>query len=245
MDEAQGNLVPRDAQSVETLAQVEALCVRGRDALVEASSIAEGRHVLAFASTLEHATRVRDMNADAVIAASRLRVEAERRIGELIRDEREAGRLASNGQRGPALVPEKALVDNEGFSQSTLADHGITYDEASKYGKLAAVPEAEFETVLAGVADEAKAKGVGVTRSAVLRAVDPEAEKTPDGRWVDADRFVDACKKASKLGEVALPTIRFGQYPSGDDPDLIRSGVVRIFTTLRDQINECLRALEG
>jgi len=46
--------------------------------------VTEAKDVLAAISTLEHAVKVRDMNQQSVIAASTLRIRAERRVGELI-----------------------------------------------------------------------------------------------------------------------------------------------------------------
>lgn len=209
--------------AVDPVAAVVAFCEQGRAALVQASTLEEGKHVLGALSTLEHAVKVRDLNADAVTAASAMRVRAERRVGELIRQEREAGRLAKP-EDGPRLraVRSDPLGQPEGMPE-TLADHGISYDQAAEFTRLADADEDTFERAVTDVTRDATRKPDGrqrhaaVTRSEVLRRIDPEREKSRETRWIEADKFVETCKRLAKQSDAAVTAIRFGLYP-GDLP---------------------------
>lgn len=69
-------------------------------------------------------------------AAMRVRIRAERRLGELIPAEQEAGRLASPGQ------------PKEMSSVMTLSDAGIPRNRSARAQELARVPEEQFEAAL-------------------------------------------------------------------------------------------------
>jgi hypothetical protein len=230
-------LVPRDAQSADSVAEIYALARVANESLAKATSIDEAQHVLAFASTLEHVVRVKDMADMAAVTASTLRVRAERRVGEMIQAERAAGTLATRAD-GPRL---RDLRGSTAEIPATLADHRIAHDQAQEFVKLAGVPADQFEAAVA----EQVAEGRPVTRKGVLRAVAPEVAKSPPERWLDGDRFVEACKRALALAEPAVAAMRFGQYPTSDDAAAVRSSAERVLTDLRHQIDVCLRAMGG
>ncbi len=69
----------------------------------------------------------------------RIRIRAERRMGELIDREQVAGRLASQNTGGHREVS----------SVATLQDIGIPRDRSARAQELARVPEAQFEAALA------------------------------------------------------------------------------------------------
>ncbi len=71
--------------------------------------------------------------------ASRIRVRAERRMGELLR------RMAETGERAPRGDAETSMSRGA----TSLADMGIPRDRASRAMQLADVPEQEFEAALA------------------------------------------------------------------------------------------------
>jgi hypothetical protein len=79
-------------------------------------------------------------------------VRAERRVGQLITVERGSGRLASVGGRGGAGsgrgnvgTPGKTKLDKpEDCLPSTLADHGISHDQAAEYARLANADDEVF-----------------------------------------------------------------------------------------------------
>jgi hypothetical protein len=85
--------------------------------------------------------------------ATEIKVRAERRCGEMLRD------TAASGERAPRGKPAKTSND------TTLSDMGLTRDESSRYQKLAAMPDEHFETAVA----TAKATAGEVTTAHMLR----------------------------------------------------------------------------
>ncbi|MEP7115243.1 MAG: hypothetical protein ABI862_18415 [Ilumatobacteraceae bacterium] len=174
-----GALATLDSATIEraSLTEVLAWCDQGRTALERAIKLTDGTNLLGVAKTLDYVVRVRDMNQEAVIAASRLRIMAERRVGELIAVERKAGLLASNGGDRKSHLRPISITAEDTDLPATLAKHGITLNEASAYAKLAAVPAETFDAKLDECATDAGKRRVGVARAAVLRALDPDAQQ--------------------------------------------------------------------
>ncbi|MEP7115501.1 MAG: hypothetical protein ABI862_19715 [Ilumatobacteraceae bacterium] len=236
-----------------SLTEVLAWCDQGRTALERAIKLTDATNLLGVASTLDYVVRMRDMNEQAVIAASKLRIMAERRVGELIASERKAGKLDSRG--GDRVRRQTNLDGNEVGRESisliaaetdpsTLADHGITYDEASAYAKLAAVPSDQFDAVLDECAAEAIKKRGCITRASVLRTINPEAEKRPDERALDFERFVDSCERAHQRAGVALTAIRFGNITRDHPwPEALVNTSRRILTALATDVAAILKEL--
>ncbi len=90
--------------------------------------------------------------------ATEIKVRAERRCGELLRDtERNKG----------ATVKGRMAVERHDTHNATLSDIGLTRDESSRYQQLAAMPDDHFETAVA-------------TAKATAGEVTPQAfERTP------------------------------------------------------------------
>jgi hypothetical protein len=78
------------------------------------------------------------------MGASRIRVRAERRLGEILKRMAETGERASRGGDPESNVARRDIGDTP-----TLADMGIPRDRASRAMHLAEVPEQEFEAALA------------------------------------------------------------------------------------------------
>lgn len=82
------------------------------------------------------------------IDASEIRFRAERRIGELMAAQREAGLLKAGGDR-PTQEEIRRVADKPIEKSITLAEAGIDKNLADRARKYAAVPEQEFESILA------------------------------------------------------------------------------------------------
>ncbi len=119
-----------------------------------------------------------ELERDAAIA----RVRAERKCGELLAEmeKRKGARMNGGG-----VVPAVVLDDRRGLR--TLSDLGITKDQSSKWQRLAAVPEREFE-------DAVSQPGIKPTTSHILS---PKQEPPPRmdslalwfwGRLLDMER---------------------------------------------------------
>lgn len=241
------SLVPVTAGSIDLadpVGHVLDLCQRGATALAEAQTVSEAKHVMAMTATIEAATKTLNLAGEAATAASALRVQAERRVGQLIQAEREAGTLAQHGgdRKLRSINLDQPEVDTPG--PSTLGDHGISYDQAAEFLRLADVPEDEFTEAVTAVQTEAVKRGTNVTRSAVLRNVNPQREKRPDERWLAADRFVTSCEAVNSRAKAALEATRWGQYPGDDMTPQVRNSVVRTLSAARSHISAVLEAME-
>lgn len=75
------------------------------------------------------------------VDAAEIRIRAERRLGEMLAQQKADGGLS----RGAAEKGANAVVANDRVQKPTLADVGISKDLSSRAQKLAAVPAAEFE----------------------------------------------------------------------------------------------------
>lgn len=153
--------------------KVLALIESGYAAINEAATIDHAKDVLAFASTLAHATRAKDLNAEICVEASTMRLRAERRLGELLDEAQERGEVRRNGDGGGKgrLAPERA----------SLADLGLTKKQAENARALAAVPAETFERAVESEKRQLlKDKGSRLpymTRESVLAAVAPKPER--------------------------------------------------------------------
>lgn len=75
------------------------------------------------------------------IDAAEIRIRAERRLGEMLTEQKSEGGLNKGHlKQGPALV-----ANEDGKNPPKLSDAGISYDLSSRAQKLAAVPKDEFE----------------------------------------------------------------------------------------------------
>lgn len=98
--------------------------------------------------------------------AAEIRIRAERRLGEMLAEQKADGGFAKPGPKSLAnneRIPDgdKSPVNNE--RTVTLADAGISYDLSSRAQKLAAVPEAEFEAEIGEWRDRVSAEGARVS----------------------------------------------------------------------------------
>jgi len=124
---------------------------RARQWLVSASSIEEVNELRARAEAVRVYTRQAELGKEAENAAAEIRLRAERRVGELLRQ--------TDLRRGN---PSR----REGLK---LADQGLSAKESMTFQRMAAIPEGKFDERLNS------AKGNGrVSRAAVLRDADAE-----------------------------------------------------------------------
>jgi len=93
--------------------------------------------------------------------ATEIKVRAERRCGEMLRD------AAETGQRAPQQQ-QAGGVYHDGTPPPSLRDLGITRNQSSRYQKLAAMPDEHFETAV----ETAKATAGAVTSAHMLRLAD-------------------------------------------------------------------------
>lgn len=115
-------------------------------ALAECRKVDEVKDIRDKAAAMAAYAR-QSKNKDLEIDAAEIRLRAERRIGEMIGQQRESGELAKPG-RPPQINRVTQKPDLIQPSTPTLADLGIDKNTADRARKLAAVSSEHFEQVL-------------------------------------------------------------------------------------------------
>jgi hypothetical protein len=83
------------------------------------------------------------LNRDAERQAAEIRIRAERKTGELLKQTKQ------NGERQDRSQPKKLNVASSDIKPQTLVDLGISRDQSSDWQKLAEIPKEKFEEALA------------------------------------------------------------------------------------------------
>lgn len=117
------------------------------------------------------------------VDAAEIRIRAERRLGQMLADQKAAGGLNRGAQlKGTTDGKSSVVVTDDRREKPTLADAGISKDLSSRAQKLAAVPDAEFEAEVGEWRDRVQAEGARVSarlekagrREMDKRQADPE-----------------------------------------------------------------------
>jgi hypothetical protein len=112
-------------------------------------AIAEARHVDEVKDIRDKALALaayvrQSKNVEAEVQLAEIRLRAERKAGDLLRETDRA-----HGARGSGSNQYRKEVASPVTTAPKLSDHGITRDQSSKWQKLAAVPDDIFERELA------------------------------------------------------------------------------------------------
>lgn len=159
-----------------------------RTALAEAHRVDEVKDLRDKAEAMAaYARQARDT--ELVQYATEIKVRAERRCGELLRDS------AENGERNTGGKPSNDTT------VTVLADLGITRDQSSRYQKLAAMPDEQFEVAIA----TAKENVGEVTTAFMLRMAGKRDRKAAVAAMAEA-----ATMKTSDLGALSARGMKFG-----------------------------------
>lgn len=110
-------------------------------AIVEAAAVDEVKGMRDQAMAIERYAQ-QALNMDAELKAREIRLRAERKLGVLLKEQKE------NGNRDAGRGGDRKSQSRD-TTVKTLAEVGISRDQSSKFQKLAEIPEAEFEEALA------------------------------------------------------------------------------------------------
>ncbi len=151
-------------------------------AIAECAKIDEIKDIRDKAMALEMYHR-QARNFEAEREAANVRLRAERRAGELLKD---LARADAPNPEGIGGKTKKVVTSHAATQQSPYAEaletHGITRQTAHRYQALAAVPEKVFEEALAG---PEKPTAVRVmARAKVREAADPVPAMTDKALWL-------------------------------------------------------------
>jgi hypothetical protein len=119
-------------------------------------------------------------NTEAERKAGEIRLRAERRAGQLLKDMKERGERQKKGGDRKSKSRRPTLISDT-TPKPTIAELGITKDQSSQWQGLAEVPEKEFEELIA-------APGPKPTTQGILNARKLQAAPTPaldaDALWL-------------------------------------------------------------
>ena len=140
--------------------------------------------------------------------ATAIRKRAERRLGELMEDDRKAGKLAKGARGGGRKNGPRGSLNDPRDKAPTLADQGVDKHLADRARKAAAMPEAKFEEQVARAVKVAVAATEG--DAAVVREARKAQQDAKRDRRAEREREL-----AAKI--VALPDKLYGVIVS--DPE--------------------------
>lgn len=125
-----------------------------------------------------------------ILMATEIKVRAERRAGEMLRDSAERGERAGQSDGGKRAAAERwgSSSDDATSYPPTLSDIGITKDQSHRWQSLASMSEEHFETAVATAKDTAGQ----VTTAFMLR--EAEKHRRPQGKPMKGPK-AEAIKK--------------------------------------------------
>lgn len=215
------------------LIRYDAMC----SAIAECHSVDEVRDLKDKARALElYAKQCR--NTDAERKACEVRLRAERRTGELLKELARATPAETAAAGGRA----KAATSNDGIQQTSpyaeaLSRTGISRQSAHRYQALAEVPKAVFEGAMRA---PEKPTTSGMLAAEAVRTVqaarDPQPQIAPDALWIwgrarDFEREGFADKDAADLLSQMTETMRA-------DMARIAPVMVEFFTRMEEVTHE-------
>jgi len=140
-----------------------------------------------------YAKQIHDTEAEKQLAAIRIR--AERRLGEILKEQAEKGERETRGGDKKSKSPEGTL------KPQTLADIGISKNESSRCQQLAAIPEPEFEKAISEPDVIPTTKGV-LRATGEVMPKEAKRAKTPKARpnvVIEGQHSEDAEQVARKI----------------------------------------------
>lgn len=169
------------------LIKYDAMC----SAIAECERVDEVKDIRDKAIAIEAYAR-QAKNTDAERQACNIRLRAERRVGQMLRD------MNANGERHSGRGDQKTESQRD---TPKLSDMGISKQQSSRWQKLASVNEKEFESALADSEQKPTTSGL------IKKANGSKTKMHPDALWLwgylrDFERKSGDLKTKLLLGEM-------------------------------------------
>jgi N6-adenosine-specific RNA methylase IME4 len=184
-------------------------------AISEAKSIDEVKDLRDKASAMKAYAR-QARNRQLEIDAAEIRMRAERRLGQLIGQQKDEVGLNTGGR------PQKTPSQSEGVSPPTLEQAGIDYKLSSRAQKMAAVPEEKFEAALGEWRERVADETLRVTSNLLLAGERAQAKAAPiasaAGRY--SCIVIDPPWQMEKIEREVRPNQAWFDYPTMSEDEL-------------------------
>jgi len=179
-------------------------------ALVEAKTIQQTKKIMDVAAAAEIYARRQKLGQEAEDLAASIKVEALRKLGEMLQTAPKArgAKTVGGDKRSGGTVSAPPEDD-----APTLADLGLTKKESAVAQKLAALPEAEFQQVRDG--HVAVSKAIAAVTAAKPRPVAPTEPEKPADRMAELERERDGAVRA--MNEALAENTSMGEAFDADD----------------------------
>lgn len=152
------------------------------------------------AATQAYARMAKDKGLE--VDAAEIRIRAERRLGEMLRDQKATVGFAKSGpkQFGSLREPNSQVPDIP-----TLEESGIDKKLSSRAQKLAAVPGPTFETEITGWRERVEEEGVRVSarlEAAGAMELSPAPEDGEDPTYTEADQAAEHAADYESMAKI-------------------------------------------
>jgi len=176
-----------------------ALLFSAHQALTEAKTVDEVKDLRDKAVAVKAYAKKAQLGKDLVVDASIIRLRAERKLGELLREVELADSAPGNQYTGP--------IDTDVVSDAgpvSLAELGISKSDSSRSQRVAALPEDEFEQYIAENAEQQREPSTaGVLRLVKQRQVTPVAPiPAPTSRQAVVTNLDDLIRSGGKFSTI-------------------------------------------
>jgi len=195
---------------------------KAKKAIIEAARIDEVKSIKDKAEALRlYAKQSKDY--EMANKAAEIRLRAERRMGEMLKAQKEAGLMHPAGR--PPIDEEKRSRRATDLPP-TLSDIGITKSMSSRAQQIADIPEDEFEeTINQHISDGVELTSTSLRRAHSAKGKEEEIEAIKSGEVVAPEGLFDVIVidppwQMEKIGRDVRPNQEGFDYPTMDEKEL-------------------------
>ena len=230
-----------------------ALYTKACQALAEAKTVDEVKGIRDKASAMRvYAQQAKNRQLE--VDAAEIRMRAERRLGEMIRVQKETVGLATGGEHGgkPSIDGSRAEPSNK---RPTLAEAGIDKKLSARAQKMAAVPEEKFEGMLGEWRDRVEKENERVTTNLLREGERVQRDEKLEQPAIPEDRYsliyadppwrYDYAETKNREIENQYPTMDLDELCSLPAGELAADDCVLFLWTTSPKLEDSMRVIEA